>query len=552
MSNTIGYDPLLVRYLADELNSRLRGRRITAAPLFASDLSVTLRCEGGETLRFDLHPSRGWARLIPSEPGESAELDAECTGVSAPPDERILRIGLSDSGRFQSQERTLVIELHTNQWNAILVAEDDRIVSLLRGRRAGSRALFPGERYALPGAQRRYGLDADREEAFDVWKSELAEVEPAKRRGRLLGRFAWTGATNADWIIGAEGSEASLADAFGRWWWLRGMPEPHPCLLRLNDNLQPYPVRLGGIPAEAAASLRSAMAAAAEQADAEAAPAVDPRQAAALTLARDRKASAERKLERLTEQLGRTGDAEVLRNIGDLLLARLHEVPKGASSTSLEDWEGNQVELDLDPQLAPPENAARYYDRAGRLKRAEEQLPSLIEAAEEEIARWSAAVEEVEGGDTPGWLFRQMQRSEQRSAAEREPGPALPYRTYRTSGGLEVRVGRNSRDNDRLTFHSSSPNDVWLHARSVPGSHVILRWADVGGAPPARDLAEAAQIAAVFSRARTSGVVAVDWTRRKHVRKPRGAPPGAVVPQQVKTLFVEPDETAVARMQERE
>jgi predicted ribosome quality control (RQC) complex YloA/Tae2 family protein len=119
---------------------------------------------------------------------------------------------------------------------------------------------------------------------------------------------------------------------------------------------------------------------------------------------------------------------------------------------------------------------------------------------------------------------------------------------FRTSGGLEVRVGRSSADNDRLTFRESAPNDVWLHARSVAGSHTILRWTDPQGSPPARDLEEAAQLAAYFSRARSSGVVPVDWTRRKHVRKPRGAAPGAVVPQQVRTLFVEPDEKAVERL----
>src|SRR5690606_9412308 len=115
-----------------------------------------------------------------------------------------------------------------------------------------------------------------------------------------------------------------------------------------------------------------------------------------------------------------------------------------------------------------------------------------------------------------------------------------PYRLYRTSGGLEVRVGRNARDNDRLTFRESSPNDIWLHAQGVPGSHVILRWSDPEGSPPARDLEEAAQLSALFSRARTSRFVPVYWTRRKYVRKPRGSAPGVVLPQRVKTLLVEP------------
>ena len=97
-----------------------------------------------------------------------------------------------------------------------------------------------------------------------------------------------------------------------------------------------------------------------------------------------------------------------------------------------------------------------------------------------------------------------------------------------------------ARHNDELTFRYSAPDDIWLHARHAAGAHVILRWLKPGN-PPARDLEEAAVLAAVHSRARTSASVPVDWTRRKHVRKPRGAAPGAVVPQRVSTLFVEPD-----------
>ena len=111
-----------------------------------------------------------------------------------------------------------------------------------------------------------------------------------------------------------------------------------------------------------------------------------------------------------------------------------------------------------------------------------------------------------------------------------------------------VRVGRSSRENDRLTFHESSPHDIWLHARSVPGSHVVLRWADERNSPPARDLEEAAGLAAFFSRARSSRTVAVDWTRRRYVRKPRGAAPGLVILQRAKTLFVEPDEALLDRL----
>jgi predicted ribosome quality control (RQC) complex YloA/Tae2 family protein len=128
-------------------------------------------------------------------------------------------------------------------------------------------------------------------------------------------------------------------------------------------------------------------------------------------------------------------------------------------------------------------------------------------------------------------------------------GPTLPYRRYRTAGGLEVRVGRGSKANDQLTFKHSAPDDIWLHARHSAGAHVVLRWTGKD-APPARDLEQAAILAALHSKARSSGSVPVDWTRRKYVRKPRKAPPGSVTLERAKTLFVEPDPSLLDRLKE--
>ncbi len=125
----------------------------------------------------------------------------------------------------------------------------------------------------------------------------------------------------------------------------------------------------------------------------------------------------------------------------------------------------------------------------------------------------------------------------------------LPYRRYRTTGGRDVWVGRSSKFNDELTFKHARPNDIWLHARHTGGAHVILRWTG-DGAPPPGDLQEAAILAALHSKARTSGTVPVDWTRRKYVRKPRKAPPGQVQPDRVSTVFVEPEPSLLQRLRE--
>ncbi len=546
MSNAVRYDPLLVRYLARELDELLKGRAIAAAPLFAADLSAGLALGGGEQLRVDLHPTRGWFRTLPA-PDQRGELEAICGGVLAPPDERLLRILITVGDRFRAEQRELVVELHTNQWNALLIGSDGRIQSVLRARQAGARPLFPGEVYRPPAPEPRYGAgEVERSDAEAHWAGVISAAPPGDRRGLLLGGFAWTGSANARWILGED---ADPEAAFRRWWWLRSLPAARPALVDLPGGTLPYPLALRGLPARHFPSILAAMEAVAE---APAAPSADPRLAAAGALARRRLAAAERRIARLGAERAAAGEAERLQQMGDLLLGRLHLVPRGAERVTLEGWEGETIDVELDPQLSPAENAATYYDRAGRRRRAEEQLPKLVEEAEAEAERWRQAAAKIDAGEIPGWVADALRRQQERRAESDGTTTTLPYRLYRTSGGLEVRVGRSARDNDRLTFHESTPNDVWLHARSVPGSHVILRWRDPEGAPPARDLAEAAQLAAVFSRARTSGTVAVDWTRRKYIRKPRGAPAGAVIPQRVKTLFVEPDAAVVERLQVRE
>lgn len=558
MSNPIRYDPVLVRALARELDARLRGRSARPSLLFAPDLSATLVLDRGEALRWDLHPTRGWTRLVPAPDGADEEPDGRVLGVSAPPDERVLFIDLTDLSSFGSARRRVVVELHTNQWNALVTAgEEERIVSVLRGRDAGERALRIGARYLPPPPSRRFGAgDETREDAWDVWRTLMPRVAPADRPAALVRNFAWASTLSAAAVLGdaARGAgEPELEAAFERWWALRAGEGEQPVLLERKRGLQPFPAPLPGIPSRPAPSLLAAMETAAGEAASE--PADEGRdRERLLRAARKRLAAAEGKVRSLYRRLEETGEAERMRRFGDLLLSHLHLVPAGASVARLPDLEGGQteIEVELDPTLRPHQNAEAWYEKARRLARAEERIPELIEAAEAEAARWGEAIRaaEEEGGALPDWALRALERPSGRPSQKTDEGPRLPYKRFRTSGGLEVRVGRSSKDNDLLTFGHSAPGDVWLHARSVPGSHVILRWPDADAAPPARDLEEAATLAALYSKARTSGVVAVDWTRRKHVRKPRGAPPGLVKLLQAKTVFVEPDPATEERMRD--
>lgn len=558
MSNSIRYDPLLVRALSGELRGALQGRQAHPQPVFDADLSCTLPLDRGEALRLDLHPQRGWIRIVPD--GESAkvredlDLSARITRVTAPADERILRIDLHEGSRFRGGRRALVVELHTNQWNVLLVdAEDRRIVSALRARDAGGRSLRPGAVYRPPDPPRRTLPDRPRDELLGAWMSRLRPLPPADRARELVRRFGYTSPLNAAWLLGPaatrDGDDA-LAAAFDRWWTLADGDPDGAFLLHTSHGPQPYPVALDNVSFQSMRSLLEAMEAAASAAPVEAA--AEDVASALLARARRKLAGAERRIGSLEAEQARAGEAERLRAQGDLLLAHLDWVEPGAASVVLPDFDGGETEVALDPALRPHENAERLYDEARRRARAEARIPELLEAAERDRARWVDAIASLQRGEVPVWVEGTLQRADRKEKrAKAQPAERLPYRPYRTSGGLEVRVGRTSKDNDRLTFAHSLPGDVWLHARSVPGSHVVLRWTGEG-APPARDLEEAATLAALYSKARTSGTVAVDWTRRKHVRKPRGAPPGRVTLIHAKTVFVEPDAALEERLRVEE
>ncbi|HYH80114.1 MAG TPA: NFACT RNA binding domain-containing protein [Longimicrobium sp.] len=553
MSN-VRFDPPLVRALAAELGALLHGRLAHAAPIFDSDLSATLLLDRGQALRWDLHPTRGWVRLVPRPPEmESRPADTRIVRVAAPDDERLLRIDLHEGNRFRGGTRALVLELHTNQWNALLVdAADRRIVSLLRTRAAGGRVLRSGEVYQPPEPQRRFGGDAAAVDAARAeWTARLGRVAPAERRVELLRHFAGTSPINAAAVLGyaaASDDAAALAAAFERWWAMRHRAAPEPVLLETKAGLQPYPHPLDGVSFRPVASLLAGFEAASQ---AETVDATQRDLTPLLNRARRRLAGVRKRIEALREQEAKVGEGARLRARADLLLAHLARIQPGAMRVTVYDEEGRKLKLPVDPALRPMENVERMYDDAGRRSRAEAKLPELMARATTEETRWASAIAALEAGEVPAWVDAALTRAEakQQPGGGGTKGPRLPYRVYRTSGGLEVRVGKTSKDNDVLTFRHAAPDDVWMHARQVPGSHVILRWTE-DGAPPARDLEEAATLAALHSKARSSGTVAVDWTRRKHVRKPRGAPPGRVMVSHAKTVFVAPDASTEERMRE--
>jgi predicted ribosome quality control (RQC) complex YloA/Tae2 family protein len=135
----------------------------------------------------------------------------------------------------------------------------------------------------------------------------------------------------------------------------------------------------------------------------------------------------------------------------------------------------------------------------------------------------------------------------QSTGKRRRDEPLPPYRTFRSLAGIPILVGRGAAENDALTVRVARGNDLWLHVRGVSGAHVVVRL-DRGKVPDQETLLDAAHLAAHFSDARGAAQVEVAWTRAKHVRKPRGAAPGAVSYSQERVVLLRLEAARIERL----
>jgi predicted ribosome quality control (RQC) complex YloA/Tae2 family protein len=294
-----------------------------------------------------------------------------------------------------------------------------------------------------------------------------------------------------------------------------------------------------------------------------------------------------RKLEALRGDLDEAKRAPEWRRFGEALLAYAHQVPARAKSVSIDDpgAHGSKLEIELDPAVSAPANAARYFKRAAKGERGQREIPHRIEATQREHAELKAKLANAAGDDEEAHLELErvlarlststrealrapepLPRRKLGLHADEAPKPAkqpttpAPRRThqdlpakfvpwrFRSKDGWDVLIGRSSEANDHLTLHMARPEDYWFHAHGCPGSHVVLRRGKGANEPSKTTLEEVASWAAFHSKSRTAGKVPVIYTQKKYVRKPRGAKAGTVIVEREKMLMVRPVEPPKEQM----
>jgi hypothetical protein len=257
-------------------------------------------------------------------------------------------------------------------------------------------------------------------------------------------------------------------------------------------------------------------------------------------------------LDRLRSDLERSARHARLRREAETLAAYQSQIDTGASSVELPDVYNpdERLRIELDPALSVVNQVNKRFRLAGKLERSAAHTRRRIEEIGAEVETLAAAIASVDAAPSFAAAMRRIgeMRVETpgttptagRPARERRDAPRGAFRRIELDAMWFVLVGRNNRENDELTFHEAAPTDLWFHAQHVPGSHVVLKSRGNPGAPPPQVLERTAAIAALYSKARHSGLVPVIYTQRKYVRKPRGARPGQVVCEREKMIMVEP------------
>lgn len=220
------------------------------------------------------------------------------------------------------------------------------------------------------------------------------------------------------------------------------------------------------------------------------------------------------------------------RQFGALLMEHLGSFVKGDAAWTYTGGEA-PVEIPLVVSLTPVQNAQRYFEKAKSAERSRSMTEDRLKAYGAVYDQARALLAALEPISTRPALRMYMKENKDAlralGATETEQDQErAPFRVFTVHGGFEVWAGKSSTNNDELTLRHARPEDLWFHARGASGSHVILKVSSAAGEPGKRAKAEAAGIAAYYSKMKNAKIVPVAMTRRKYVHKPKGAPPGTV------------------------
>ncbi|EDL64126.1 Rqc2 family fibronectin-binding protein [Bacillus sp. SG-1] len=259
------------------------------------------------------------------------------------------------------------------------------------------------------------------------------------------------------------------------------------------------------------------------------------------------------KILKLEKTLKDAENADIFQLYGELLTANLYAVERGMSEIEVinyYDEEGGTVKIALDTRKTPSENAQAYFSKYTKAKTAIKIVQEQIEKAKEEIQYMEQLLQQLESASPKDILEIREELAEEgyikakNEKKKKKINEKPQLETYLSNDGTTILVGKNNKQNDYLTNKLAGKEEIWLHTKDIPGSHVVIKSKN----PSEETIKEAAVLAAYFSKARESSSVPVDFTLVKNVKKPKGAKPGFVTYDGQQTVYTTPSLNTVRAM----
>lgn len=584
----MSFDALTMHAIRDELEGAIVGGFVEKVlPLSALEIGLRIRAHhqdhnlllSADAQSARVHLVSGTLRRLSEDVTPFLLLmrkyvrGARIVSIQQPPLERVMRIAVEarqDDGSVLASE--LIIEVMGRHSNVILVGPDGTVLDAIKRvppALSRQRPVLPHLAYSSPPPVEK--LNPRSPLLARQLANAARQVPPGEAAWRLvqegvvgLGPLAAREAVhracgNANCTVGELPSVEALAAEVARLFRAVETHEWEPCVVVRDGAVVHFaPFLLSQFP-ESQLERTEGISRAVERAFAETIR-TRPGEALRVPLRASLQARLERvrrKEESLRQALARGEKAEALKLSGQAILASAGQIAPGQHEL---EWQGRVIRLD--PNLSPSENAQRYFKEYAKARDAAREIPVLLDSTRlerEYLEQMAALVEVAEDEVELRTLSRELADSTTGvpGVAQRGPMPAgrtqqkfgkgrpeVPVGTVRrltTSDGHQLLVGGSARGNERVTFELANGGDLWLHARGIPGAHVILK---LGGREPTRQaLLEAARIAAAHSQGRGAAKVPVDYTLQRYVRKVRGGPPGLVTYTQERTLRVDASET---------
>ncbi len=264
-----------------------------------------------------------------------------------------------------------------------------------------------------------------------------------------------------------------------------------------------------------------------------------------------------KKLEILKDELTKAHKAEIYKLYGDLIMSNLYQIEKGVDKIKLLNYfseSDEYVDISMDSQLAATANAQRYYKKYNKSKSALISIEKQLNENEQETLylenqadNLEKCTEELEINEIRKELADQgyIKKKKEIKGKNKVVAPSKPMH-FVSSTGFDIYVGKNNVQNDYLTIKLALPNDLWLHTKDIPGSHVIVK--TNGKQMDDVTLSEAANLAAYYSKGKLSSKVSVDYTPKRNVKKPNGAKPGMVIYESNRTVYIDPNEEDILKL----